>query len=160
MAFRVSRLLVAVCLGGFSVLGAGITPEQAGSLPPPADRTINFSKEVKPIFESSCIKCHGRGRTKGGFQLDTRETVLKGGDSGAVIVPGNSAESLLVALAAGIDPDNVMPKKGSRLTQEQVGVLRAWIDRGATWDSGVSFGRLEPANLKPRLAQIPAGNVS
>src|SRR5439155_6050450 len=70
------------------------------------------------------------------------------------------AESLLVALAAGIDPDNVMPKKGSRLTQEQVGVLRAWIDQGATWDSGVSFGRLEPANLKPRLAQIPAGNVS
>ncbi|HXT39477.1 MAG TPA: hypothetical protein VN887_05590, partial [Candidatus Angelobacter sp.] len=47
------------------VAQAGITPEQARSLPPPADRQVDFAAEIKPIFESSCIKCHGRGRTKG-----------------------------------------------------------------------------------------------
>src|ERR1043166_276225 len=90
------------------------------------DHPINFSKEIKPIIEESCIKCHGRGRNKGGLQLDTRETLLKGGDSGPAVVPGKSAESLLIKLVAGLDPDNVMPKKGSRLTAEQVGLLRAW----------------------------------
>ena len=48
-----------------------------------------------------------------------------------------------------------MPKKGSRLTPEQVGLLRAWIDQGAPWDAQVTFGRVEPANLKPRLPAIP-----
>src|SRR5215471_1812015 len=160
MAFRVSRLLVAACFGGFSVLGAGITHEQAAHLPPSANHTVNFSKEIKPILESSCIKCHGRGRTKGSFQLDTRETFLKGGDSGVAVVPGKSADSLLIALVAGVDPDNVMPKKGSRLTPEQVGIVRAWIDQGALWDNGVSFGRLEPMNLKPRLPEIPPAHAS
>ena len=49
-----------------------------------------------------------------------------------------------------------MPRKGSRLTPEQIGLLRAWIDQGAPWDANVTFGRLEPANLKPRLPAIPA----
>jgi hypothetical protein len=95
---------------------------------------------------------------KAGFRLDTRETLLKGGDSGPAIVPGKSAESLLIALVQGIDPDSVMPKKGTRLTAEQIGLLRGWIDQGATWDAGVTFGRLEPMNLKPRLPEVPPGS--
>jgi len=50
-----------------------------------------------------------------------------------------------------------MPKKGSRLTPEQIGVLRAWLDQGAEWDPHVTFARLPPANLKPRLPEIPPG---
>ena len=57
----------------------------------------------------------------------------------------------------GFDPDSVMPKKGTRLKPDQIGLLRAWIDQGAPWDSQVSFGRLEPVNLKPRMPQIPPG---
>ena len=118
---------------------AAITPEQAAQLPPPAGHSVNFSKEIKPIFEASCIKCHGRGKDKGGFRLDTRETTLKGGDSGPAVLPGKSAESLLIALVQGVDPDNVMPRKGSRLTPEQIGLLRAWIDQGAPWDANVTL---------------------
>jgi hypothetical protein len=141
---------------GASLLGrAAISPEQAKTLPPPADHSINFSKEIKPIFEASCIKCHGRGKEKGGLRIDSRDTLVRGGDSGPVVVSGKSGESLLIALVQGLEPDNVMPKKGSRLTPEQIGLLRAWIDQGLPWDPGVSFGRLEPMNLKPRRPEIP-----
>ena len=125
-------------------------------MPSPANHPVNFSQEIKPIFEASCIKCHGRGKEKGGFRLDSRETALKGGDSGPAVLPGKSAESPLIALVPGVDPDNFMPRKGSRLTAEQIGLLRAWIDQGAPWDAQVTFGRVEPANLKPRLPAIPA----
>src|SRR6266550_7706097 len=148
----------------FSFLGlnavlaqAAITPEQVAILPPPADHPINFSKEIKPVFEASCIKCHGRGRDKGDFQIDSRDTLLKGGGSGPAIVVGKSAESYLIELVMGFDPDNVMPKKGTKLTHEQIGLLRAWIDQGAQWDAGVTFGKIEPINLKTRRPEIPAG---
>jgi len=141
----------------YPALAASLTPEQIAQLPPPAEHKIDFSKEIKPIFEASCIKCHGRGKDKGGLRIDTRETLLKGGDSGPVITLGKSADSLLVALVQGFDPDSVMPKKGSRLTPEQIGLLRAWIDQGAEWDPHVTFARLPPANLKPRLPEIPPG---
>jgi mono/diheme cytochrome c family protein len=154
------KAIIAIPLFSGAALAASLTPEQLAQLPAPATHTINFSSEIKPIFEASCIKCHGRGREKGGFRIDHRETLLKGGDSGPAIVPGNSADSLLVSLVQGIDPDSVMPKKGTRLTPEQIGILRAWIDQGAPWDTAVTFGRLEPLNLKPRLPSVPAGPKS
>src|SRR5262249_53774086 len=128
---------------------AKLTPEQIAQLPPPADHQINFVTEIKPIFEASCIRCHGRGRTKGEFRIDNRNTVLKGGESGPAVMPGKSAESYLIELVMGFDPDNTMPKKGSRLTREQIGLLRAWIDQGVNWDETVTFARTEPLNLRP-----------
>src|SRR5438874_6226940 len=150
--------LTVLLLGLSSALAApALTPEQLAQLPAPTSHPINFSKEIKPLFEASCIKCHGRGKDKGGLRIDSRETLLKGGDSGPVAIAGKSAESLLISLVQGFDPDSVMPKKGSRLTAEQIGLLRAWIDQGLPWDAGVTFGRLEPLNLKPHRPEIPAG---
>jgi hypothetical protein len=110
---------------------------------------VIFSKDIKPIVDASCIQCHGHGRSKGGLQLDTRETLLKGGDSGVAVVPGKSQESLLIELVAGVDPDNVMPRKGKHLSPEQVGLLRAWIDQGLKWDKEITFARPAPLNLTP-----------
>jgi mono/diheme cytochrome c family protein len=143
-----------LCIGFSQVATAGLTPEQVRSLPPPAARKVVFAKDIKPIFEASCIKCHGRGRDKGGFQLDTRETLLKGGSTGPAVLVRKSAESYLVELVAGVDPDNVMPKKGSRLTPQQVGLLRAWIDQGLRWDAGVSFAKPAPLNLLPHAPKL------
>src|SRR4051812_5212848 len=137
---------------------AKLPPEQLKKLPAPSRRQVNFTKEVKPIFEASCIKCHGRGRDKGHFRIDSRETVLKGGESGPAVVPGKSEESLLIEMVSGLDPDNVMPKKGSKLTKEQVSVLRAWIDQGARWDSQISFAKQPPRNLKPQKPAIQVAN--
>jgi mono/diheme cytochrome c family protein len=152
------RLALWLCFSFSGVIAsATLSPEQIEQLPAPASHRIDFQTEVKPIFDASCIKCHGRGRAKGGFRLDSRETVLKGGDSGAVVVPAKSAESYLIELVSGLNPDTVMPQKGSKLTREQVGVLRAWIDQGVTWSEGVSFARLPPVNLAPPEPIIPAG---
>jgi mono/diheme cytochrome c family protein len=155
---RFPAQLVFLCfLGGGLAAYARLTPEQLEKLPPPANHTVHFATEVKPIFDASCIKCHGRGRAKGGFRLDSRETVLKGGEDGVAVIPGKSAQSYLIELVSGLDPDNVMPQKGSKLTREQVGILRAWIDQGLPWDEGVSFGRLPPRNLNAPVPVLPAG---
>jgi mono/diheme cytochrome c family protein len=150
------RGLISFCL--FMILAPGalakLTPEQVQSLPPAATATIVFSRDIKPIFDASCVKCHARGRAKGSFQLDSRETVLKGGDSGPAVLARHSQDSLLIELVSGIDPDNAMPKKGKRLTPEQVGVLRAWIDQGLPWDKDVSFARQTAPNLLPHGSKI------
>src|SRR6266550_7051840 len=152
-----SRFIASFLCMSSMLAQAAITPEQAKTLPAPADHPINFSKEIKPIFEASCIKCHGRGRDKGDFQIDSRETLLKGGGSGPAIVLGKSAESYLIELVMGLDPDDVMPKKGTKLAHAQIGLLRAWIDQGAPWDAGVTFGKIEPINLTTRRPEIPDG---
>jgi hypothetical protein len=133
---------------------AKMTAEQIQSLPPPTARPIVFSKDIQPILDASCIKCHGRGRAKGGFQLDTRDTLLKGGESGPAVALGRSEESLLIELVSGVNPDNVMPQKGSRLTPEQIGLLRAWIDQRLPWEEGVTFARKAPLNLLPHTPKI------
>ncbi|MEO6036154.1 MAG: DUF1549 domain-containing protein [Verrucomicrobiota bacterium] len=134
---------------------AALTPEQVRQLPPPASHAIDFSREIQPILETSCTKCHGHGKEKGGFRIDTRETFLKGGDTGPAVVIGKSADSLLIELVMGFDPDAVMPKKGSKLKPEQIGLLRAWIDQGLKWDQGAWLGKVEPKNLKPVSLKLP-----
>jgi mono/diheme cytochrome c family protein len=136
---------------------AGLSPEQIAQLPLPANHTVDFRREIKPILEKSCIQCHGHGRTKGDFQIDTRDTLLKGGESGAEVIVGRSAESRLIALVMGFDPDDQMPKKGTKLTPEQIGLLRAWIDQGLNWEAGITFAKPEPINLKPHRPDLPAG---
>src|SRR5581483_813949 len=149
-------LLLAVC----PMTQAKLTPEQIQSLPPAASGSIVFSRDIQPIFDASCVRCHGRGRAKGGFQLNTRETVLRGGDSGTVVVLNHSQESLLIELVSGLNPDNVMPQKGSRLTPQQVGLLRAWIDQRLPWDKDVTFARKTPLNLLPEKSKVSVSTDS
>jgi mono/diheme cytochrome c family protein len=117
-------------------------------LPSPAAREVDFAKEIKPLFEAACVKCHAKGKAKGDFSLETRDGFLKGGETGAAAVVGKSEESNVVKLVASTDSDEVMPKKGSRWTAEQIGLLRAWIDQGAKWPEGITFAKPEPQNLK------------
>ncbi|MDQ3623723.1 MAG: hypothetical protein M3463_14740, partial [Verrucomicrobiota bacterium] len=105
----------------------------AAKLPPAAARPIDFERDIQPLFEASCTKCHAKGKDKGGFSIETRAAFLKGGDTGPAAVPGKSAESLVVELVAASDQDEVMPKKGTHWTPQQVGLLRAWIDQGLPW---------------------------
>ena len=120
---------------------------------PSITRSI-LSKEIKPIFEGSCIECHGRGKEEGGFKLDSRDTFLKGGDTGPAIILGKSANSLLIELVQGFDPDGQMPKKGKHLTPQQVGLLRAlWIESGGKMGcERPALAGSEPNNLKPRTS--------
>ena len=123
--------LILIMLGGARALGA------AGVLPAPSDRPVDFARDIEPIFAAHCYACHGAEKQKSEFRLDVREAALTGGESGEkAIVPGKSAESPLVRFVAGLDPDMLMPPKKSdkaRLSADQIGLLRAWIDAGAVW---------------------------
>ena len=145
----------AVMLAALPAARAKLPPEQLAKLPAPSQAQVDFSRDVKPIFEAACVKCHGKGKDKGGFSLETRESFAKGGDSGPAIVAGQSANSLLIELVSGLDPDNVMPKKGSKLKPEQVALLRAWIDQGATWPTNVAFKKTPVNNLYPHRTRLP-----
>ncbi|MDA0589430.1 MAG: PSD1 and planctomycete cytochrome C domain-containing protein [Planctomycetota bacterium] len=108
-------------------------PIAEDELPPAVDRKVDFVKDVKPLFAKHCLSCHGSEKQEAGFRLDMQAAALAGGDGGASILPENSADSLLIRYVAGIDENIVMPPKGDQLTKTQVGILRAWIDQGATW---------------------------
>ncbi|PYV83317.1 MAG: hypothetical protein DMG05_26315, partial [Acidobacteria bacterium] len=112
-------------------------------LPPAANRKIEFVKDIQPIFAKSCYACHGTAMQRAGLRLDVKSIALKGSENGPVIVPGDSAKSRLIHLVAGLNPNKIMPQAGDRLTAEQVGLLRAWIDQGAHWPDG-----LDPVNEK------------
>lgn len=105
-----------------------------GKLPSPADRKDVTFADIKPIFDKSCVECHGPKKKKGDLRLDSREATVKGGEDGPVLKVGDSANSDLVKLVARLgDEEDWMPPvdKGKPLTPEQVGLIRAWIDQGA-----------------------------
>jgi hypothetical protein len=110
----------------------------ASKLPPASAKVgVTYEKDIKPIFDASCIKCHGEQKPKGKLRLDNLEGILKGGHDGKVVEPGNSAKSMLVQNVAHLgDEDDFMPPPKNKLglkqlTPEQIGLIRAWIDQGA-----------------------------
>ena len=102
-------------------------------LPSATGATVDFTRDIQPLFAERCVKCHGPEKQKSDLRLDVKAHAMRGGDSGKVIEPGKSAESRLIHLVAGIEEDKVMPPKGERLTAAEIGLLRAWIDQGAIW---------------------------
>lgn len=109
--------------------GAGPAATVRGS----ASEPVDFDKHIRPIFEARCWECHGSQKRRGSLRLDSVEAMLQGGKTGPAITRGNSAESLLIQLVSGEDPDRIMPDEGPRLTSEEIGLLSAWIDQGAVW---------------------------
>ncbi len=111
---------------------------RGAELPSPATRQIDFVKDVQPLLAKNCYECHGEKKQKADLRWDVKSAALKGGEHGPVIVPGKSAESLMIQLVAGLKgADMRMPAKGEPLSAEQIGILRAWIDQGAVWPDGV-----------------------
>jgi len=99
-------------------------------LPPSANRKIDFQKDVEPILSQKCHSCHGEEAQQSGLRLDKRQNALRGGDYGPVIIPGSSAESKLIRRLVDGDGGLQMPPTGP-LSDEEIGILRAWIDQGA-----------------------------
>src|SRR5881394_3352005 len=74
-------------------------------LPPAATRAVDFGADIQPLFQKNCFSCHGPEHQEGGLRLDQKQRAFVGGDSGAEIVAGKSAESRLIRVVAGIDDD-------------------------------------------------------
>lgn len=172
------RVLARAIVCTISSIGFG-GESSAASLPEPASHEIIFPKEIKPVLERSCIQCHGGDKPKGNFRMDSREALLKGGESKeAAIVPGKSASSQLVRFAADAVSEMEMPPLEKRdrfpkLTEREIGLLRGWIDQGAQWPDGVTltaplvgladkeqaFAKAQPASL-PVFEMIRRGDQS
>lgn len=99
-----------------------------------------FEKQIRPLLIQHCLECHGPEKQEGGFNLATRESLIKGGDSGAAVVTGNPAESLLMEAVEYLGEPK-MPPTG-RLPAEKIEQLRHWVESGAVWpkDSPLSDG--------------------
>ena len=144
-------------LFGSVLLGSAALQAEVPELPPASQLQIDFQQHVELLFKNQCHKCHGQALQLAGLRLDSREAALAGGYSGPVVIPGNSAESRLIHLVAGIDEKTVMPLEGERLTPDQVGLLRAWIDQGAPWTEPTSAERepaKEPATQRAKVRQV------
>jgi hypothetical protein len=135
-------------------------------LPPAAEGKIDFTHDIQPLLRKNCFSCHGDENQEGGLRLDQKQRALAGGDTGAAIVPGKSAESRIVYLLAGLDEDSgLMPPagKGTPFTPAEIGLVRAWIDQGAVWPtaaeiaaSGAGHWSLQPI-ANPPLPAVKEG---
>jgi hypothetical protein len=89
-----------------------ISKIDVSKLPPPAAaKGLTYAKDIRPLLETACFRCHGEEKQKGDLRVDSRDALLKGGEVGKVIVPGNSKKSLLVAAVAQLNDDIAMPPK-------------------------------------------------
>jgi uncharacterized membrane protein len=93
----------------------------------PAAGAVSFSKDIAPIFQDSCVNCHGGEKTSKALDLKTFASVMAGSQNGAVIVPGDAAHSKLVQSVQS----GKMPKRGTKLTPEQIQLLVDWVNAGA-----------------------------
>lgn len=94
-----------------------------------------FEAKIRPVLVKHCYECHSAeaGKSKGGLQLDTRQGIRTGGDTGPAIVPGDLEQSLLIQAIRWHDPDTAMPpeKKGGKLPDAVIADLEAWVKAGA-----------------------------
>src|SRR5438477_6736917 len=95
-----------------------------------------YEKQVQPILAENCYKCHSHqaDKIKGSFVLDSREGLLKGGEKGAAIMPGDPEKSLLIKAIRHEDEDLQMPSK-KKLPDDQIAALAEWIKMGAPYSA-------------------------
>jgi hypothetical protein len=122
----------------------------------------DFAKDIGPVFAKNCLECHGAEKQKGKLRLDSKDTAFKGGDSGmAGIVPGKSADSRIykvITLPKG--HDDIMPPKGEPLSKATTDLIKAWIDAGADWPSGLKLTPIGGATAKKENELPPAPKAS
>src|SRR2546423_445524 len=145
-----------------SAIIAGLT--LALTWPASGENKVDFAKQIQPLLQQSCVKCHGPEKQKGKLRLDSKEAALKGGKDGVVITAGEAEKSELyrrIILPKG--NDDVMPNEGDPLTKAQTDLIRDWINQGAVWtettvakEAAAAPGPLLPADFKPGSAELKA----
>lgn len=113
---------------------------------------VDYFEDIRPLLEKRCYDCHQGGKAQGGLRLDNHASALKGGDSEEpAIVPGRVDESILIERITATDDDVVMPPKGDPLTDQEIALLKRWINDGAVWPQ-FDVDRFEPTPLADELA--------
>ena len=118
---------------------------------------LDYATTIRPIFKRHCMECHGPEEQASGLRVDSRRSLLRGGDSGEpAIVAGRGSASRLVHLIAGDDADLIMPPEGTRLSADEINMIRRWIDQGAAMpDDGGSSLTSEHWSFQPVTRTTP-----
>src|ERR671913_2277381 len=161
MANRIGRpRLACLCAAGLLVASAAVRLAGAPGVPavrqaaraqataPTAQQVEFFEAKIRPVLVESCFDCHTADE-KGGLRLDSRDHLLKGGDSGPAIVPGNPEGSLLMKAVRHAQGVSKMPRQAPKLSDLQIGAFAEWITMGAPW----------PAAAAPSMAPSPAASA-
>jgi hypothetical protein len=136
------RAFVYALIGGVIVIGCGTRLTAAsdgpatgnGAAPFPAPAVEYFESRVRPILVDQCVKCHGPKKQSSGLRLDSREALLKGGETGPAITLARPDESLLIQAVAHTHAELKMPPSG-KLSAPEVAILRQWVTLGAPWSA-------------------------
>lgn len=145
-----SNELTSTQLAKFASLDATMSEEQLQEL----------NLEVRTILAHNCYSCHGEAKKRGGLRLDSKEALFAGGEGGPIIIPNHAAKSELIRrITLPNGHKELMPTKGKRLSDDQVALLKLWIDKGAPWPTQEkSIYRV--ADLAPRLPNIPSATAT
>jgi hypothetical protein len=117
----------------------------------PSASPVDFNRDIRPIFNRSCIGCHGGVRQSGGFSVQFREEALQASESGRLaIVPGSPGKSELIRrVTLPAEHSEHMPKRGVTLSAAEQALLRRWIEEGAVWQDYWAY-------VPPTAPQVPA----
>jgi hypothetical protein len=126
-------LFLAVIVYGATSMIPGAAAQRGGAARAGLQRRVDFKRQIEPIFARSCYQCHNAKKAMGQLRLDGKESALKGGLSGAAIIPGDGKQSLLVKRILGEGAEARMPMGGAPLAPTQIALIRRWIDEGADW---------------------------
>jgi hypothetical protein len=131
--------------------------------------SAGFASQVAPILQRRCLSCHNDTERKGGLSLQSRTAAIKGGESGAVIAPGDPDGSDLLDLITPADGRAEMPKDADPLSAAEVDAIRRWIADGAGWPDDLrleehavadtDWWSLQPV-VRPALPDLPPGRAA
>ena len=122
-------------------------------LPSAASRKVDYKQDIQPLLAQKCYSCHGAEVQQAGLRLDLRQNALRGGDYGPVIKIGDSAASKLIRRLVDGDGGLQMPPTGA-LSEEQIGILRAWIDQGVEFRTEIAENAAAPKPVDPKLGTL------
>lgn len=112
-----------------------------------AEGKVDFVRDIKPILDQNCVKCHGEEKQKGKLRLDMKDAAIKGGKGGPAFVAGNAEKSEIVRrITLPKGDDDFMPSEGEPLSKAQIDSIREWINQGAVW----------PETATPKTAKAEA----
>ena len=101
---------------------------------------VDFVKQVQPLLETKCVQCHNPEKVKGKLVMHTAEGLLKGGENGAAVMPGQPEKSeMLKRVMLSKSDDDFMPPKSDGLLPEEIATLKQWIAEGAKWPQGLTL---------------------
>ncbi len=146
------RATALFALGAWAVLNAAALADPTPIVEPSGTEPVDYAAQVRPILERNCLACHNTTKAESDLVLENPSGMQQGGASGPAIVPGNGAQSMLLAVAALESEPHMPPEENSvgakRLTSEELGLLKRWIDQGAQ-------GSSEPPQADSTLAWQP-----